>query len=296
MSAPMDCLPSDVAWSEAKAPPEVEEAVFTVIARKRSGALLPVGNAFVVKALSDSALAITAAHVLREIHRLQLGDARRVHPTTLPEFAPVPPPIDLSLENIVLATIIGGQLVFAVALGAAFDEYGDFGVLEIRPQDKRQTGFRLREFIVDDRIPDCEQVVAIAGYRYLEIRPDGPQTLRFARQMTLRVGKVTNVFPNGQRLCHGPCFETSIPVYSGMSGGPAVALDADGRLQAIGLVCSDPDQDTPNKDNPSIAGRSLMAKLPVKRISGSKHSRQHVQFEFRPTNKFGSFLLSGSRP
>ncbi|MFZ5538845.1 MAG: S1 family peptidase [Pseudomonadota bacterium] len=276
-------------WNEMSAPPELEEALLTVIARNRSGALRAVGTAFVVRALPDRALAITAAHVLREVHRLQLGQGIRTHPTIPSEFAPRLPPIDLSAGNLVLATVNRSQLVFAVAVGLAFDEDGDFAVLDLRPQEAREGDFPLREFILDDRMPDRGQLIGIASYRYPEVHFQEPQTLRVARQPALRVGKVTAVFPSGQRLCRGPCFETSIPVYSGMSGGPVLSLQADGRLLAIGLVCSDPDLDGPSKDDRSTAGRSLVAKLPVRRVAGNAKARQEVELTFKLTVGAGSF-------
>jgi len=78
----------------------------------------------------------------------------------------------------------------------------------------------------------------------------------------LRCGLVTNFFSEGHILCRGPCVETSIPVFFGMSGGLVARLGKGGEaIKPFGLISSDLDVDQVNKNNRSIPGTSIIALL-----------------------------------
>jgi hypothetical protein len=162
----------------------------------------------------------------------------------------------------------------------AFDEFGDIGVVQLRPQRNGGSTAALRQFTLEDRDPEVGDLVCLASYANLSFETHGPDRFQVARQPVLRVGKVTQVFPNGQRLCCGPCFETSIPVFSGMSGSPVCYYDSVGAMRAVGLVCSDPDTDSQAKNDRSVAGRSSVARLTVRRLSSTASGKQEVLMSF----------------
>jgi hypothetical protein len=277
-------------WNQLEdGPRQWEEALFTIAASTEAGELRVMGTGFVVLAGPAYCFVISAAHVFEEVQRLQRGPSRS-HRSTLPEFAPAPKPIDLSLQKVVTITRKeDGRAVFCALAGVAFDSNGDFGIAEIRPQVGQESEFPLREILLDDRVPQIGELVCIASYADLSCTTDDSEKFVVTRTPIVRVGKVLDVFPEGHRLCRGPCFETSIPVYSGMSGSPVFWYSPGAPLAAVGLVCSDPDEDGPHKNDRSRAGRSLVACLPVQRVSGSLEGKQELQISFTPTAGSGSF-------
>lgn len=279
-------------WNQLEdAPREFEEALLTIVARSRDGEMHSVGTGFVVKAWANSALVVTAAHVFAEVQRLQRARGRRSHHTTLPEFSPAPKPIELSLRDLATLTLKAERVIVGVTTGLAFDERGDFAVAQIEAQKGQEADFPLREFLLDDQLPRVGQLVCVASYAALTCSMKEPDRFEVSRKLVVRVGKVLDVFPEGQRLCRGSCFETSIPVYSGMSGSPVFWYEPDRPLTAIGLVCSDPDLDGPNKDDRRIAGRSLVACLPVERVSGSRGGQQTLKLSLTLTSGSGTLSI-----
>lgn len=282
------------AWNQLEETPrELEEALITIVAGDGPGVMQVVGTGFVVRALDTQAFAVTAAHVLDEVHRLRWGRRRASHTSTLPEFLPPPPPFDLSPKGLLALSLKESRVVIAKVTGVAIDISGDFGALELSPQEGSAADFPLREFIVEDAMPEVGQLVCCASYASLASEADGVGTVRVKRRAVLRIGSVVDVFPEGQRLCQGPCFEVSFPVYSGMSGGPVFYYDESGPMRVVGLVCSDPDVDGPAKDDRFLAGRALIAKLPVRRLSGSPQGKQEVEFTFRIKSAAGSLASGG---
>ncbi|GGY15034.1 hypothetical protein GCM10008098_02390 [Rhodanobacter panaciterrae] len=276
-------------WNQMDAPAEIEEGLFTVVAKDSTDVYHSVGTGFVIKALSDVAFAVSAAHVFAEVQRLQRKGNLLSHVTTLPEFAPLPPPINVSLAGLAMLTRSNSRVVVSAVDALAFDEAGDVGVVQLRPQNGQESEFPLREFILEDEMPKTGQLVCVASYLNLACRNDDTGAFKVERQAVLRVGKVLEVFPTGQRLCRGPCFETTIPMTSGMSGGPVFHYGTSGAMRVIGLVCSDPDLDGPLKNDRSVAGRSLIARLPVRRLSGTAQGKQQVVLSFVPNAVAGQF-------
>lgn len=276
-------------WNQLEDPPrELDEGLLTLIARSRSGELHAVGTGFVIKALPTSALVVSAAHVFAEVQRLQ-HRGTQTHRTALPEFIPAAKAIELELRSLATLTLKEERVVISAVAGLAFDEDGDFGIAQIKPQKGQEGEFPLREFLLDDRKPQVGQLVCVASYSNLSCYTDETDAFRVTRRLVVRVGRVLEVFPNGHRLCRGPCFETSIPVYSGMSGSPVFWYDKNRPPAAIGIVCSDPDPDGPEKDDRATAGRSLIASLPVRRMEGSLAAQQEMEISFTPSGGSGTF-------
>ena len=276
-------------WNQMDAPAEVEGGLFTVVAKAASGSFHAVGTGFVVRALDDVALGVSAGQVFAEVQKLQQQQRGRSHATTLPEFAPALRPIKVSFDNLAMVSNVASVVVISQVEGLAFDELGDIGVVQLRTQSACLETIHLQEFNLDDETPEIGRLVCVASYINLSCMHTGPDQFQIQRQAVLRVGRVLQVFPSGQRLCRGPCFETSIPMFSGMSGGPVFYYDIEGAMRVMGLVCSDLDANGPDKNDRSISGRSLIASLPVRRLSGSSKGRQEISMSFVPTSVAGQF-------
>ncbi len=78
------------------------------------------------------------------------------------------------------------------------------------------------------------------------------------RKVSIKVGTVTEVYPNGHRQHNFPCFSTSIPADPGMSGGMVFVPAANKPVSVCGIVSSDFSSEESLTDN-TIAGESLIA-------------------------------------
>jgi len=82
------------------------------------------------------------------------------------------------------------------------------------------------------------------------------------RRLLLRCGRVKAYHPDGHILCRGPCIETTIPVFAGMSGAPVALLAADDTpISPFGVVSHDPETSHGDKWDRSAAGASIVALL-----------------------------------
>lgn len=279
------------AWNRLETASNFEAGIFTVIARDHVGEFHAVGTGFIVSTAPSEgrSLGVTAAHVLDEVRRLQRGPHDRSHPSTPPEFRPAERPIDLSLEGLLIVATIEGQHACFEVEGLAFDAAADIGLLALKPQTKRETRDVPREFAVDQGLPEVGQFVGVATYADLKCETPAPGRFTLTRSPVVRIGRVLSVFPDGQRLCRGPCFETSIPLFSGMSGGAVFLWGDEGPVRAMGLVCCDPDLDGPQKDDRAHEGRSLIAQLPVTDLGPAQGGARRVEFRFLISAHVGVF-------
>lgn len=77
------------------------------------------------------------------------------------------------------------------------------------------------------------------------------------RELVLRGGRVTEVFPNGHLLCHGPCIETTIPIFPGMSGAPVMRYAPGTPMQPFGVMSTGHTEDPSLKFERSKPGHSI---------------------------------------
>jgi hypothetical protein len=209
---------------------------------------------------------MTAAHVVLEIRNIQAPPAR--HATSaLPEFLPPPRAIDLSPQKVRAIAVEGDRVEVLIVESAIIDERGDIAAVTVVLQDDAPVPFFSSAFQIDDAIPSKEALVCVLSYGDLaaeNVADRGScRSFQISRRPVLRVGTVVEHHPGGHRLCRGPCIETTIPVYSGMSGGPVFSFGGPGHaMRPIGLVCSDPDIDGPDKDDRTKSGSSIMAIIP----------------------------------
>jgi Trypsin-like peptidase domain len=283
-----------LAWNEAAPPIELEAALFSIIARDFSGELHVLGTGFIFKSFGDHALACSAAHVFSEVRRLQSGGRLHGHPSALPEFLPPPRPIDLKLKELLAITTVGERLVVSAINGLVFDEATDVAVLQLRPQPGSPTDALPKEFLLDERLPTVGTKVCVLSYADQRCVDQEGLSFLMKRRATMRIGKVLGVFPDGERLCRGPCIETSIPVFHGMSGGPVLYFDSLGAMRVFGFVCADPDEDGPSKQDRSVAGRSLVAKVPCKSVTHTEDGKREIELELHNRAGAGEFRFPRS--
>lgn len=230
------------------------------------GVMQPIGSGFVIQAGGNHAVVLTAAHNLSGIHSLQLPQARN-HPSALAEFIPAPKALEVDRFKVRAICFEGDTVEVAVIESAAYDEQADVAVVKIRSQDNSSTFFE-SAYLVDATVPKVGDEVAVLGRAMFTVDDkvvDGPlRSQKIGFNLFLRRGYVKEVYPDGHLLCRGPCLETTIPVFGGMSGGPVMRLGADGqRMMPFGIVSSDAEGET-DKNDPSVAGSLIVALLPIK--------------------------------
>jgi hypothetical protein len=177
--------------------------------------LVPVliGTAFLVTAEGYKATAISAAHCFDHIKNI-IHPHTTYHPTTPKEFRPPPEEIDLKQAK---AIYIKGENVYVCPIEIAIWDLGtDLAVLSVlAPADEPKLFERF--FWIDDVIPKPGDEVVMIGVGEM----NGPVSSigTMSRRLVVRVGYVEEIFEESTYLLKSPSVQTSIAVYSGMSGG-----------------------------------------------------------------------------
>lgn len=279
--------------------PSLQRGMLTLIAFDDEGVPFGLGTAFIVSRDDRVAVCVTAAHVFTEVRRIQSPQQRYV-PSALPEFLPRPRAIDLSEQKIRAIAIEGDRIEVLIVDGAIIDEVRDVAVFRVSLQNEDTPAFFSAEFEVDDKVPAAGDMVCVLSYGQLStfgFEKDSAMNRQFkmGREIVLRVGRVIAHYPSGHRLCRGPCIETTVPVYSGMSGGPVFSFgNPRDPIRPFGLVCSDPDQDGPLKQDRSQAGSSIISLLPCQ-VAMNENGQRKVRFEFPQAEAAGLFAAVGIR-
>lgn len=203
-----------------------------------------VGTGFVLAGTNDFALAITAKHVLIDgAAKIQQPHQRHV-PSAL--FAPRSEP-SLSPQMLKAAWMGTQHADMMNVLHASYNSTLDIACCVVMPQGVFPGSFHPVSIPLDTAVPrmgDVVHMVSQDGMLLDELTPpaDGlgkDQTLSLTKRISIRIGVVTGVHPQGLRHYKWPCFTTSIPAEPGMSGG-FVTLPRDGvTIAACGIVCAD---------------------------------------------------------
>lgn len=129
---------------------------------------------------------------------------------------------------------------------ATYNETLDLACCIVTP-DTGTRYFEPAQIPIDTRVPTLGALVQMISFDGLGIeetsatvdRSGHGQEIAVTVRMSLRVGVVTGLYPDGHRNYRWPCFTTSIPATPGMSGG-AVSLTGDVcPTAACGVVCAD---------------------------------------------------------
>lgn len=230
----------------------------------------PIGTAFIIGAYGDFAVAITAAHNFQGVQDVQIPNKKH-HLTALPEFLGETQILNLDRKKLRAICSEDKKIEVSVIGWAFFDKKSDIAIFSIIPQsNKNGCAFFKSAFILDDACPGIGDEVAVLGFANMKVPLEerdkkGRERFHVSRQLILRCGKVTNIHLGGHILCRGPCIETSIHVFPGMSGSPVMILGKGGEpIKPFGLVSSDPDDNEVIKNDRSVAGSSIVALLQPK--------------------------------
>ncbi|CUJ74877.1 trypsin-like peptidase domain-containing protein [Achromobacter kerstersii] len=268
MSTSHTSPPLDHKWIQKPVLPEWRDSLLCVFAVDLQGNASVVGTAFIISHSSDGRIAqcMSAAHVFSHVRNLQNPNPKYSR-SALQEFLPRPKLIDIDPTLVRVLSHVGNRVELPIITGLNYDEESDIAFFEIKLPDSAEDNFFKKSFELSQELPNVGDEVAILSFADLSMGiddsevPNGEVTLK--RRLVLRVGRVLAIHPTGQRLCKGACIETSIPVFSGMSGGPVIRYGTTGPMVAFGLVSSDPDLDDDRKNDTHVEGRSIVAKLPV---------------------------------
>lgn len=256
-------IPHGLEWNEAELEPRspLNRGLLAVVAFDSPKVVYLVGTAFIIGAFGHRAVGCTAAHNFAEVRKFQTPP-RLHHPTSLREFLPQGVEIDLDRTRIRALYAEGSQLEMAILDWVIWDEKADVAFFSLRTQEDENRSFFDSDFMLESHAPGIGDEVAVIGYQGMEAETDeltnGAQRLTIRRRLVLRCGRVSAFYPDGHALCRGPCIETTIPVFPGMSGGPAMRLGQGGMpMQPFGLVSSDPDEPSDKSDR-SLTGHSII--------------------------------------
>jgi hypothetical protein len=206
-----------------------------------------VGTGFIVGAYGNHAVGITAAHNFHEgVQGIQVPNSRH-HLTALPEFLPGAQEIKLDRKNMRALYQVGSRLEACVLGFAAWDKSTDIAVFTLSAQDTSDdTVFRCFHQLGHAQ-PAVGDLVCLAGYGDMDTvtneQNGDEQRFQLARRLVLRAGRVKAIHMDGHILCRGPCVETTVPVFGGMSGGPVFRVpEQNGEaIVPFGLISTDPE-------------------------------------------------------
>lgn len=204
-----------------------------------------VGTGFVVAAASDFALVVSAKHVFTEgvlnaqrPHRGHASSALFIHKQDrIPSLKP---------DKLKVAWMGRKNAAMFNVDHACYNDTLDIASCIIMPQPGESILERV-SIPLDIDVPMVGEVVhmvAMDGMEAQELTPpsDGSgngQCTSLFRRISIRVGVVTTVYPQGFRQYRWPCFTTSIPAEHGMSGGFIYWPREGTTIAACGVVCAD---------------------------------------------------------
>lgn len=276
-------LEPNTPWMHYALPDHWQQGIVLICANYPGRGFDIVGTGFIAARNKDEAAMVTAKHVIEEIQRVQQRPSA-AHPSALREFLPAPDPLNIDLEAVFAQCYfgtgcLGVRLIDDVFVHADADvgicrltkQFHKAGMspaerddvpLDVGAENDFQTAF-----LIADLLPEVDSTVGVLCFtkmgmdRHAHVEEE--HSYEITTNPTLRLGRVTAVYPEGQGLSRGPCFETTIPFIGGMSGAPVVTWGQRGALKVIGVVCSDLDNLDSDPYDTSTAGCSRVAKLPM---------------------------------
>jgi hypothetical protein len=252
----------------AENPAEVDKlrpSLISFIAFDRGREANFVGTGFFIAGEPDCALALTAKHVLTEGVPFFQGPTRS-HATSalfIPTSSNQPSLEPEKLKIVWMGTSHAGMLNIPYV---SYNETLDLACGVIMPQEVGATPFQPASVLIDTNTPNMGDVVHLISCDNMivtEIQPPTDragigQTISLNRRVSIRIGVVTGLYPQGYRQYRWPCFTTSIPAEPGMSGGFVTVPRANTPIAACGIVCADNSSSGARK-NSKLSGESVIA-------------------------------------
>lgn len=257
---------------------------------------IQVGSGFIIQSRGNRALILTAAHVITQgVRAFQNSHVReRAHRTIPPDFLPAE---QVSAATPALRVIVqnGNRVDFCRVAYVLWDEPADLAILAVVPQDLDHTDLFQTHLKLGAYDPKIGDLVTIAGFAQFKTEATGDHqwTGTFSRRPVFRVGKVTNLHPEGTTWVRSPCVEATMPTFSGMSGGPAFIYREDGGEPLVfGLLSessgasSNPREHDPDAWDRSKATRPSFFSVLPRRITGLlSNGGQLVDLKFTVSGK-----------
>jgi hypothetical protein len=153
---------------------------------------------------------------------------------------------------------------------AIWDVGTDLAVFRIHAPAERPDLFDTFFWLTDD-LPAVGDPVAFIGFGEMHtvFDPETPNSGQISRRLVARVGRVEAVYLDGYYMLKGPCIETSVSVYSGMSGGVVARWSPDGDIEPFAFISHAPEpQPLLERDKSGHAMGSIIN--PVHKTIGEK--------------------------
>lgn len=199
-----------------------------------------LGTGFVIAGGSEYALVITARHVLDGVAQVQRPWSKQAPSAIFIPAGVNTPSLDpMHLKAVWMGS---GHADMMNVVHVNLNDSLDIACCLIVPQDSDSlfspvsipldiavpiVGERVEMYSLDNRLVEELNPPEACGKGHV---------IKIARNVSVRLGVVTAVYPQGFRQFRWPCFTTSIPAEPGMSGG-LIALPRDGKITAAcGIV------------------------------------------------------------
>jgi hypothetical protein len=260
--------------------PKPNEAVFNVLIaiciQRDANWYEALGTGFVVGVGDGFATAISAAHVFDHIYHRQNPLAVERH-TVLDILHPLPQEVDLDPEKVFGFIFQAGRthrLKFSDLFYERRSDFAMFKVTKTRADSRRIFTHNIR---MDAELPIVGTVIEGIGFKHMSFSPhmDGASLkVRFEGCLTRRIGKVSEVHPDGNLRLRTPCVTATFPIFGGMSGGPVLRVATGLAPAAFGILSSDFEEDIETKYDQSQFGTTNVAKLPLKWTADEQGDRE----------------------
>lgn len=208
--------------------------------------LEPIGTAFIIYTEGKRAIALTAAHNLSALARLD-RPYDTFHPTTPQEFRPIVRNIDFRnvSPRVMYPDRHGNMCTPRIARGYVL-EPSDIAVLILLIPDTLPDDLVFNEkLVIDSSPPRVGAPIKTLGYwgMFANMHQAERRT-SLTGNLARREGEITEVFLiSGPRNQPWPCFHCDIPFDSGMSGAPLLDTSG-GHDVAVGIASSDSSHDS----------------------------------------------------
>jgi hypothetical protein len=239
----------------------------------------PIGTGFIIHGRGKQAIALTAAHNIREIARIE-RPYDVCHPTTLPEFRLRETKVDFrNTQMRIVYPDQDGNIHLPRISNAYVLEDTDMAVCTIFiGSDTPSDVIFDQRLVIDSRPPKKGAAIVAMGYKGMSVlsheREGETALVKFTETLVRRHGYILDVFPmKGPRQHKMACFQCNTPFDNGMSGGPVLEV-RDGTAVAIGVIFSDMSFEAPHKGS----GESALATIlwPAMGVTLSEEKLDHT--------------------
>lgn len=222
------------------------------------------GSGFIIGHSDDFAIALTAKHVLTEgVLAIQRPSPRHVASALFIPPSATRPSIAESKLRACWCGDESADLLFTRHV--AYNDTLDIACAIFEPQGDYKNTFKPSSVLLNVKEPTVGDVVRMIALDKLDISNYSPPTdmagggakFSVTRRVSIRVGTVTGVYPEGYRQYKWPCFTTSIPAEPGMSGG-LVYVPKNEHVSVCGIVSADNSSEEARKNN-TVCGESVIA-------------------------------------